>query len=605
MGTFFFNPYHNQETLSQYKSSLKSSENHTELMTHLINNDKVKANELKLIKDNISSLTISNQSNFSDLISTNKIINETLGIGFDSIGHSLDSLVEILDVFHTDFNIALSIANEQIRVSNLLLANIIEVLKIPDSEKERLSYFQNGLKHLKNGNIDIALKSFLYVEKIRKNKIDYEDNHFLLYQIGKIYLTSFNNFDINKAYNYLSQACDLISVESNSEIEKLASSLGYDIYNYDSEILTDYLYNCSLSALLLGKFDKVIFYCNLGLQKNPESCKLLFLISKTSLIINNEEKAFSYIEKLININPQYCIKISTDGDFKSNSNLHSLLTNLEKQFYENKKEQIISFVENVDDYKKKIYATNYINEKFLDIDKNIDNIYSILNQRKILSSYKADFMLNKVKDNFRKVKQWTESLNIQTFFDKMNNYINFSDYQFDEINNQIIFPKQAEIAAIKITLKSDYEFAVNSFNNLIDNRNEMIHNEINNIRYDYGKRINDLKKKEEHFEKSIRNNEVNIEWKFHCCLTIFPILSVIFGIIFSIAYHINFFLLLFGIYALLYLLVYGINDIIKSNAKQDLESVKQEKNKLLTMESDKIDELRRHLRPMSHKFLLD
>ena len=70
---------------------------------------------------------------------------------------------------------------EQQKVTNMLLANIVDLLKLPDSEKERWQSINMGLQLFQSASknpelYDDALEEFLKAESLRKQ------DPFVLYQ---------------------------------------------------------------------------------------------------------------------------------------------------------------------------------------------------------------------------------------------------------------------------------------------------------------------------------------------------------------------------------------------------------------------------------------
>lgn len=110
---------------------------------------------------------------------------------------------------------------EQQKVTNMLLANIVDLLKLPDSEKERwqsinmgLQLFQSASKNLEL--YDDALEEFLKAESLRKQ------DPFVLYRIASIYLYVERCLDPAKAQHYFSKAAKYAIIGTDPEYAKLA-----------------------------------------------------------------------------------------------------------------------------------------------------------------------------------------------------------------------------------------------------------------------------------------------------------------------------------------------------------------------------------------------
>lgn len=111
------------------------------------------------------------------------------------------NIVNELQRIGSHLNDSLETLIHQQRVGNLLAQNIAELMRIPDFQKERLYYMDQGFKHFKNAAIDPsmmndALENLLEAEK--RDKSDYT----VLQCIGMIYIHSEPHFDAAKAEEY-------------------------------------------------------------------------------------------------------------------------------------------------------------------------------------------------------------------------------------------------------------------------------------------------------------------------------------------------------------------------------------------------------------------
>jgi hypothetical protein len=98
-------------------------------------------------------------------------------------------------------NRKLDIQIEQQRISNFILQNIAELLRVPDSEKERQHNIELGMKFYINAKNDPdlfvdALEEFLQAEAMMKQ------DYFVLHRIGCIYLYVEKFVDPSKARDY-------------------------------------------------------------------------------------------------------------------------------------------------------------------------------------------------------------------------------------------------------------------------------------------------------------------------------------------------------------------------------------------------------------------
>ena len=113
---------------------------------------------------------------------------------------------------------------EQQKLTNLLLQNIGELLRVPDSEKERQLAIELGIKFFVNAQkdadlFDDSLEEFLKAESLMKQ------DYFVLHRIGLIYMHSIKHINVEKALAYFTKAAKYASVESDPKAMRLINIL--------------------------------------------------------------------------------------------------------------------------------------------------------------------------------------------------------------------------------------------------------------------------------------------------------------------------------------------------------------------------------------------
>ncbi|MEI6784832.1 MAG: hypothetical protein WCQ21_28380 [Verrucomicrobiota bacterium] len=118
----------------------------------------------------------------------------------------------------------LSLLVEEQRISNVLQENIAQLLRIPDSQKQREHHLEMGLKFFKNARKDSdlyhdALKELLLAEALLPS------DYFVLHRIGMLYLYAPPVLDLTKAAECLAKAGKYGAVESDPEAIRLGNVL--------------------------------------------------------------------------------------------------------------------------------------------------------------------------------------------------------------------------------------------------------------------------------------------------------------------------------------------------------------------------------------------
>lgn len=121
-------------------------------------------------------------------------------------------------------NRKMDITLEQQRLSLVLQNDIAQLLKIPDSEKERQQVITLGIQFFVNASkdpdfFDDALEQFLIAEKMKKQ------DYFVLHRIGCIYLYSAKHLNPKMEIDYFTRAGKYAYIESSPDSIRLANIL--------------------------------------------------------------------------------------------------------------------------------------------------------------------------------------------------------------------------------------------------------------------------------------------------------------------------------------------------------------------------------------------
>jgi ribosomal protein L7/L12 len=218
-----------------------------------------------------------------------------IGAGINVISDKMDSGIAELSAISTKLsNISseLSFLNyntdiliEQQKLTNLLLQNIGELLRVPDSEKERQLAIELGIKFFVNAQkdadlFDDSLEEFLKAESLMKQ------DYFVLHRIGLIYMHSIKHINMEKALAYFTKAAKYASVESDPKAMRLINILNKNqsqpkIEQCSYELILKSAGNKKLDVLNVLK-DKT----NLSFQEFHELLQGKFLPKSISIGLN-------------------------------------------------------------------------------------------------------------------------------------------------------------------------------------------------------------------------------------------------------------------------------------------------------------------------------
>lgn len=238
-----------------------------------------------------------------------------LGERVDKVSQELGFMSRSLDMLH-----------EQQRLSNKMLNEIVELLKIPDFEKERQYCITNGIKYFINASqneelFEDSLEEFLKAERMRKQ------DYFVLFRIGCIYLYAPQFYNPEKALDYYKQALKYSSVEIPQDSARvnnpLANSLNSFDYNDVSSIrliASDSATKAAFTSYVLGNDRDAVQYQTLANEflPTPES---LILLSKYQVRNGDTDSAVKSIQSAITAKPGLISSVFADYDLMLNKDI--------------------------------------------------------------------------------------------------------------------------------------------------------------------------------------------------------------------------------------------------------------------------------------------
>ena len=116
---------------------------------------------------------------------------------------------------------------ESQRATMMLTANVAQLLRIPDSEKQRQHTIELGLKFLSNAQHDQDLFKDALEEFLKAEKLQAQD-YFVLQKIGMIYLYVPALVDLQQAADYLTRSGKYAAVEGHANSATSAALLTKD-----------------------------------------------------------------------------------------------------------------------------------------------------------------------------------------------------------------------------------------------------------------------------------------------------------------------------------------------------------------------------------------
>lgn len=272
--------------------------------------------------DAINNLGDSIGMGFSDLTREMKDgfnqVSDSLDNGFNQVTAYLEEGFEQIDNQLNNVNYQLGFLNlnlerkiELQKVTNVLLENISDLLRVPDSEKQRQHHIELGLKFLSNTWKDAdlyfdALSEFKAAEELMKQ------DYFVLHRIGLIYLLAPNITNPNFALEYFIKAAKYASIETDPKATRLVNVLTRNINVANSEIYTntnlilnlasESYEKAALASYIVGEFDESVKLMEKA-EKYLPTPQNKFTIAKYYLRNNQIQEAIVKLDQAIDTLP--------------------------------------------------------------------------------------------------------------------------------------------------------------------------------------------------------------------------------------------------------------------------------------------------------------
>lgn len=247
-------------------------------------------------------------------------VNGTLEFGFNRVENALGDVEASIESLHSDFNYNMGLVLDQLQIQNQLTFGIIErldaihkTLENPELTKAR-EFYNRGCERLSKGLLDKALEALLKSEEI--NDTDF----FTEFQIGKLYLYGVdeddNVIDLEKAEQHLRNAIRYGKAEVSvlPEFKRWAGEahLHASIACYaqaNDQLINE---NTAKAKELISEAFK------LGQQAceiYPSLSESQYHLAKYAALLGDEEKAVQSLEKAVNADVNYILKIEFDRDY--------------------------------------------------------------------------------------------------------------------------------------------------------------------------------------------------------------------------------------------------------------------------------------------------
>jgi len=317
----------------------------------------------KEVNNRMDNLNSTAERGFHEVTSELYDINYKLG----DILYKIGSIRNILDW-------KLSSLIEETKLANVKLEEIISLLNVPDFQKERKYYIEQGIDFFVKSNaspelIDYAISNFQ--KALEREYTDY----FVHNKLGVIYMFFKPVLDVEKARKHLEESIKLGQADVNfnhTSLGKYPSS----IINFSPVSVT------SNSLMYLAKIyhlednnEKAYQLTKKGYSVNPDDLRVGFDLAKYAVLTNRTDYAIQILDEIIEKDRYITLKVLTDNVLPVNNQVRTLLNKKSKDAVQIAENVLSKILNNI--------HPNSIHRKEL------KKIERIINKKNYLASLKA------------------------------------------------------------------------------------------------------------------------------------------------------------------------------------------------------------------------
>lgn len=269
----------------------------------------------------------------------------TLEIGFKQITNELEGvnwrlneINEKLYDLHSMLDWKTDLIIEEQKITNFYLGNIARLLKIPDSQKQRSYYVEQGVTYLKNA-FEEGSKSDFYddaLDEFSKAKNIEEKDYFCLHKLGLIFLNSKKHLNVQVADGYFKASARYAKAIANATPattgqprynEKIEATLTKEMLIEEAASALNYASRCNY---IQDNLSDAIELAKQAFDLHPTNPEYGMQLAKCLSANGQETKAAEILEKVIELDKYYAVKSLTDQDLITKKPIQDMLNRISK-----------------------------------------------------------------------------------------------------------------------------------------------------------------------------------------------------------------------------------------------------------------------------------
>lgn len=343
MATFSYNPFLKASHSNQYLTYIQNQSFINQIDEVVRDTGKMNADVIAIQSREVqNAINTTSQAQREAIIASSNAICASFESGFAEVNYNLsgiqDDIYRMCNLIGHGFDLLL----EQHKITNIYLGRIENLLRIPDSQKQRVYHINEGMKYLQNAFNQSANSDFYTdaLEEFQASQVIEKKDFFALYHIGFIYLKSTKHFDPKSSENYFRNAARYYLAEAivggtNVSTNLLKSNRGFIL-----EATEAYLFAAE-ACYLQERFSDAAGLAEEAWKTLPEIVKAGFMQAKYLAANNQVGKAVNILEEIIRKDRFISLDVLSDIDLISKTEVRNLLEKLRLEAY-NESSQLLA-----------------------------------------------------------------------------------------------------------------------------------------------------------------------------------------------------------------------------------------------------------------------
>jgi predicted RNA-binding protein with RPS1 domain len=330
MAAFSYNFYSGDSYLNQYRKYLQNQNYVNQIDEAIRETGKMNAAVIEIQAQEVyNAINVSSEKQREAIIQAADSICSSLESGFWDLNNSLE---DIKDGIHGLSNLVghgFSIVAEGQKITHKYLGKIQNLLRIPDSQKQRVYHIDEGMKYLQNAFRQTATSDFYTdaLEEFQKSEAIEKKDFFSLFHIGLIYLKSDKHLNPKISESYFKSSARYYLAEALVSGTNASNNLLQSHKGFLLEAAEAYLFAAE-ACYIQQKFSEAAELAAMGWKTFPDMTKAGFLQAKYLAANNQPNEAASILEKAIRINRFLSMEVLPDLDLNSKPAIINLLEKL-------------------------------------------------------------------------------------------------------------------------------------------------------------------------------------------------------------------------------------------------------------------------------------